>query len=889
MELPSCPSCKQSVLDDEAELCPFCGASLKKGAAAAAAPASPARRPAAASRPAAPAAASRPESPKVASPKPSTSPSRPAPSKPADPARSAGSPAAKASSGKDKSAAEQSARSAAEAALEESLKVDSSAGLDVPQASRQRSQTKSYKVRCPMCDTVGYVPRSSAGKEIRCANRDCMVPVFVAPRPEKKQEDEKPAKKPLTPAKIMMVVACLVMLGFAGYFVYINQPAPPPPRKDAELPHQQVTQTSSKDQEPKPVAPPPEKPLLVSVERQEALALMARASQEKSHNRSRPLCERLTAHTAADCGDLTMANEFLGRLQHAENGLSFYRVTPLTVIAWRQLKAGDRAAAKKTLGDAVSATAELPTVGTFSMKSAAWLAAALATAGQEKEARRLANKFPCKDSAGRLAAAEARATAWNGYNVDASDQERPLIDAPSEQLPLVVELMVASGFPTEALHFAQSAPDPSLQAECELAWVEAVARAKSAGATKSPATDAVLAKLKPAAQARCHARLGLLDLKRNDRAAAEAQLKAAQTALGSAKSGAEFILPPVKEIYDLKPADPEPARQNALAFAEIARLQAGLGQLADAHHNLAMALDCLRASAPSPAAVDARQKRHKRDRSGLRSDLKSALKLRDNQVEPAAAQYARNLRDQLGPAADARFALEANILDTALSWADPSEIWNLIGNRVTAGDPDRREPYLLTPLPWQLTVRLKSKGVKPDEGAYLAIGKVAGDTPPNPVGRLDLIIAQANDAEPGELVNNLKAIDEVERSDRERAGMIIADRLVAAGQFPKAFQFARLLDDPVMKEETMEWSAALACRLGQARPVKQLLLASNSSFSPTELVSSWRGFLIGLLAREASEPASASPAAVQKSPAQQPAAAKALAIEPTKQADSSKG
>ncbi len=389
----------------------------------------------------------------------------------------------------------------------------------------------------------------------------------------------------------------------------------------------------------------------------------------------------------------------------------------------------------------------------------------------------------------------------------------------------------------------------------------------------------MLAKLKPAAQARCHARLGLLDLRANDRAAAETQLKAAQTALGSAKPGAEFVLPPVKEIYDLQPSDPEPARQNGLAFAEIARLQAGLGQMADAHHNLALALDCLRASAPSPAAVDARHKRNLRDRSGLRSDLKSALKLRDNQVDAAANQYAHNLRDQLGPAADARFALEVNILDTALSWADPSEIWNLIGNRVSAGDPDRREPYLLTPLLWQLTVRLKSKGMKPDEGAYLAIGKVAGDTAPNPVGRLDLVIAQINDAEPGDLVNNLKAIEDVERSDRERAGMIIADRLVAAGQFPKAFQFARLLDDPAMKEETMEWGTALACRLGQARPVKQLLRASNSSFSPTELVSSWRGFLIGLLAREAAEPPLTSAA---PPPAKGPAADEAKTAKPAK-------
>ncbi len=757
--------------------------------------------------------------------------------------------------------------------------------MDVAQASRQRSQTRSYKVRCPMCDTVGYVPRSAAGKEIRCANRECMVPVFVAPRPEKKQEEETSARKPLTPAKIMMVVACLGALGFAGYFMYINQPAPPPPRKDAEIriQPQEVSAKDPKDQEPK-AAPPAEKPLLVSEERQGALAIMARATQDKSHNRSRPLCERLTAHTAVNCGDLAMANDFLGRLQRAENGLSFYRVTPLTALAWRALKSNDQAAAKKALDDALAATAELPIAGSFSIKSAAWLAGALATAGREQEARTLAGKHPCSGPAGRLAAAEVRATAWKGYNIDKTDQERPLIDAQSEQLPLIVELMVASGFPAEALRFAQAAPDSSLQSECELAWIEAVARAKAAGASKTQATgdasgEAVLARLKPAAQARGHARLGLLDLNQNDRAAAESQLKAAVTVLGSVKAGSEFVLPQAKEIYNLKPTDPEPARQNGIALAEIARLQAALGQTADANHSLALALDCVRASAPSPAAVNARQKRDKSDRSGLQSDLKRALKLREGQVDAAIVQYVHNLRDQLGSAADARFALEVSILDTALAWADPTDLWNLIGNRITAGDPDRREPFLLTPLPWQLTVRLKSKGVKPEEGAYLAIGKVAGDTNPNPVGRLDLVISQTADAEPGDLVNNLKAIEDVERSDRERAGLIIADRLIAAGQFTKAFQFARLLDDPAMKEETMEWGTALATRLGEARQVKQALHAATSSFSPTETVSSWRGFLIGLLAREAAEPPVTSAA---PPPEKGPAADEAKTAKPAK-------
>src|SRR5258708_20177828 len=35
MDLPTCPACKQSVLDDDAVECPFCGAPMKGGQAAA--------------------------------------------------------------------------------------------------------------------------------------------------------------------------------------------------------------------------------------------------------------------------------------------------------------------------------------------------------------------------------------------------------------------------------------------------------------------------------------------------------------------------------------------------------------------------------------------------------------------------------------------------------------------------------------------------------------------------------------------------------------------------------------------------------------------------------------------------------------------------------------
>ncbi len=886
MELPSCPSCHQSVLDDEAELCPFCGAPLNKGAAAAS-KASPAR-PATASRPAPPA-------PSAAPPSRTTSPNKPAAS------QRPGSPSSgKSSAPQDKKSPEKAARSAADEALEESFKVDSSAGLDVPQASRQRSQTRPYKVRCPMCETIGYVPRSSVGKEVRCANRECMVPVFIVPKPEKEKDEEEAPPKKLTAKNLLTGLSAVILIaGAVGFFIknqpeaiHQNQNPEPAPGINPRV----ADATKDKANDANAAPPVVEKPLTVSEERDPVLAMMSSAAQDQGHNRSRPLCDRIVAHTAADCGNLELASKFLGPLNNAENGLTFYRVPPLTAIAWWHLKSGDKAAAEKSLEESSKAAADLPGEGVFSIDASAWLAAALTAAGRDKEAPALVARFPSSFAAGRLAAAEARAVAWNSYDIDRADQERPLFDVQSLQLPAVVEISVAKGFPAEALRLAQSIPDESLRAECEISWLEAVERAKLSSVKpvddqNAAALDAVLSKLKPAAQARSHARFGLLRLRANDRAGAESELKAAVTALGSAQAGAEFELPSLKEIYEWQPSDPGPAHQNAFAYAEIARLRAGLGQVADANRSLSIALDCLRASAPSPSAVDAKERINKTDRAGLRAELRTTLKLRDAQVDAAAAQYGHNLRDVLGPAAEARFALELEILDTALAWADPAELWKLISNRVTAGDVDRMEPFARTALPWQLILRLNSKADNRDEKTLTAIRKAVAGTPPKALAVLDDGISKASEATPSELAQGLKSIEGLERSDQERGGLIIVDRLVSSGQFDKAFKFAREILDPNLKEETMEWCVAYACRLGQGRAVKEHLHAANSSLSSTQKVAAWRGFLIGLLARERAEPATAtaSPTAAAPAKATPPAAPQPPAGADSKQAEAPKG
>jgi hypothetical protein len=180
---------------------------------------------------------------------------------------------------------------------------------------------------------------------------------------------------------------------------------------------------------------------------------------------------------------------------------------------------------------------------------------------------------------------------------------------------------------------------------------------------------------------------------------------------------------------------------------------------------------------------------------------------------------------------------------------------------MTPGDVDRMEPFAKTALPWQLYLRLNAKPDKRDEKAVAAIRKAVGNLPPRPLALLDDAIFKANDATPTELAEGLKSIEGIDRADLERAGLIIVDRLVSSGQFDKAFKFARDIADPNLKEESMQWCVALACRLGQGRPVKDHLHTANSSLTSTQKVAAWRGFLIGLLARERAEPAGASAAA----------------------------
>jgi hypothetical protein len=769
------------------------------------------------------------------------------------------------------------------------LAVKATSAHDAIPAGRQRTKSRPHKVICPMCETVGYIPQSAAGKDVRCANPKCLVPVFVAPRIQRKVVEAAPQPKSSLPTVLIGSLVLLGLLGGGGAWYIVTHPSPentgmkfarPVPTANGTAPTVTANVRATQPKEGPQAGEQPageqanvtpvvaEKPLLLADEREPVLAIMAHAAQESERNLRPPYCQRLTAQTAADCGDLVMAKTFLERLAKGKRELAFYRVGPLTSIAWQQLKTGDKAATAKTLDDALVAAADLPAFGRASIDSAAWLAAALVAGGRDREAQTLTARFPASGSTGRLFAAMSTASAWNGWDTVAAQRQRSLLDVASLQCPVVVEIAVSRGFPAEALRFAESLADPALRSECQIAWCEAVTRAGQLGKlANSVSIDPILQKLKPAPRARLHARVGIVRLSGNDHAGAEKSLELALASLGTVDVKPEFTIPSLKGLYALRIPDATPARLNALALAEIARLEGALDKRDAARNHIDLAIGVLRASAPSPVA--ARLKLEDLDKHAApagRNAVRALLKLKnDEQARMAVDTCRKNCKDLIA-AAETRFALQTEILETALAWEDAAHLWKEIGTRATAEAGDQREPYFDTLLPWQLAINLQRTGDKP---AAEKISEAAGASRPPAAAVLDLLAERAAETKDiNALARQMQSLAHAERADHERAALAGSSYLLHSGNVGGAFQFVRMFDDSLLKEESLQWTAALACRLNFTRLTKETLRAA--SFIPTESVSAWRGFLLGLLARETSPEAAPPGDATGKPQASQP-------------------
>ncbi|HQZ63915.1 MAG TPA: hypothetical protein PLY87_02510 [Planctomycetaceae bacterium] len=384
MSLPTCPSCGQSVLEDDAVDCPFCGAAMDGSRGAKNVP--------------------RPQAspPKHRLAKPTAAPSAPvsqtgqaAVSKPA----AAATPARPASGPKTKVDEDDPFGIGNAAATQQAI-----------QATAKPDKSRLHKITCPMCEAIGFVPKSAIGKSVRCSNEACLVPIFKATESGEKVTERKPArlsdeaaaaKKAAAtsqPAQrnpiIIYAIAGVVLLALAGGLVSWLKKAPN--NSDLNKPIEIVRDEKWESEEDREArlareaediaraakAIPNPKAEVAAIARQ--MINLAR----QPNLRDKAWARRMTGDLFLETGESALAAQELKQLVTVDSTKAFYRIEPHVTQYWKHLAAGKQDLARKDLELALADQKGIPATGRAGTEAALSLASVLITEGRTDEARK---------------------------------------------------------------------------------------------------------------------------------------------------------------------------------------------------------------------------------------------------------------------------------------------------------------------------------------------------------------------------------------------------------------------------------------------------------------------------------------------------------------------
>lgn len=378
--LPTCPSCGQSVLEDNVVDCPFCGAAMDGSRGAKNTP-----------RPKAGPAVNRPGARKVPE-KPATASTGSGSTAAAPPAQSVPKPtAAPARAGKpvvdeDDPFGIGSARAAASAI----------------QAVLKPEKGKMHRVICPMCEQQGFVSKTAVGKLVRCANEKCMVPLFTAPDPNapverkptrlsdeaeaaRRAAESSPKKK--NPVVIYAVVGGVLLVVTMIVLPMLTKPDvnpdlnKPVPVKEFEDEDALAAEQQKKNAAAKAAADAVN-PVLIVGDQVKRMIGMAR----QANLRDKSWARRMTGDLFVRLEDMQAAGTEFNQLVSLDRSRGFYRIEPHLGRYWRAIASGDSAGAKKALEDALVDVPSIPRTGRQGTDACLALAAALFQDGRADQA-----------------------------------------------------------------------------------------------------------------------------------------------------------------------------------------------------------------------------------------------------------------------------------------------------------------------------------------------------------------------------------------------------------------------------------------------------------------------------------------------------------------------
>ncbi len=574
MSLPTCPSCGQSVLEDNVVDCPFCGAAMDGSRGSTHMPK----------------AKGNPGMMRPGQRKPQE--------KPAEPIRS-GTSAPATSSKAGSSAGERPAARTAMGARGAKTVVDeddpfgigATTASQAIQAALRPDKTRLLKVVCPMCEQAGFVPKAALGKSVKCANEKCMVPIFTATDPAEKPTEKKTTRvsdqahseatmSATTPKKrnpiLLYAIGGAAVLGLAGLVATIFNNKANEPTQQPGINLDKFIVQAEEDEKNKLAAaaaaavkaPPTAEEIvqgyakkMVNMSRQNAL-------------RDKALARRLTGDLLLRINQTKDAATEFTQLQVVDKDRGFYRMLPHLSAYWRAVGKNDANGAKASLGLAETEVRSITSSGRLATECLLALSAALVKEGRQAEAqqfvamRQLDRTIPSNRDL-------VASTAWSFIAAESRDAGIPA--------PAVLDATLW----TDPLHLAV-AVDLAIhqQWDSAIAWSQTAADARSYSDAVAAVADVARAMKSPPAAIKALSAAQSTDPVFGIRiraAAAAAQgdsaaLDAVVAELNNLPALAAVPMPTSLELVQNDPPDRTAGLARAVAVSEVIRSAVLLGK-----------------------------------------------------------------------------------------------------------------------------------------------------------------------------------------------------------------------------------------------------------------------------------------------------------------------
>ncbi|MCA9090787.1 MAG: hypothetical protein KDA90_19370 [Planctomycetaceae bacterium] len=828
MDFRTCPACQASVLEDDVEDCPFCGASMSG---------KPGGKPKPSASPAG-------GSTKSAAPK-----KKPA-GKPSG--KPTGAASAKAPAPKPEGRGTSSGEGGAE---DDPFGVDTSAHTKAIPLTPTATKTRTFLVKCPMCETEGYIRPEDTGKHVRCGNANCMIPVFKVPRVAIEEKPAVAEKKGLSPAikwggggLVVAVVGALVW-----FFVLREVPEVTVP--PANIPITRPTDpVDDPDKVTPPVTPAVKKVTLADVQQNILNGVKSLAPQRRPANRSLEFSRQLSTEILTVGGRIPQAVDELATLKTISARKSpYHQVDPLAELGWQALSTGDTAKAEQYAAEALDIVNKgIPTAVRRTLDAEVRLMALLVALHQGDKVLPMLAQLDAEPRA-RVSLLWLATTEGGTFDFDVEAQHVWHLEVPAPVSMALVEVLVCRGHFADAKEICGQITDPAVREACLAALV---GRAALKDGVNAPEIAAELAAA-PTESAKIRMQCALADVQlgKGKRPEAEAALAAAVVLSESLGEPQPAPLPKMVEIYNSSGQPyaglPQPALAEAkvLALSDIAFLQMRMDQGEAGWTTFQRSMDWARSMAPSPAATQDLLDACDQKSATVKSQLDSLLKLGGNSatIFRAFNQYRRQC-DQLDQEAQDRFKLQVRLLKQAALQGQLQQVWKLVQARAKDPNLNVREPYYKSDVPGMLQMEgdVHDKALAGEIRAFSKEQTLVYD-------RLDWIrtVLPGLTADPQKLdAAAAKLRSELTQPDVQKQPFVmdevalrVISRVQRKAKTAQMIDFLLLTGDATLKEDAFLLLGGYLGQRGRAVELEKAMSDVNSKLEVTHKLSIQRGLI----------------------------------------------